>query len=262
MAGRGKLAVGCLWMVACRGSAADAGSTSAPLDLAGSSSSSSGSTVADGSSGNTGNTTVHSDLSAGDETAAPDLPPGAEIGPFQLTYYWVAAQADHPGRPTATLYDPRCEVLAMVSEDFADAIALEGTGRLDDGRLLNYDGPCRCPSSPCFFEADARHPWGYGVQNLALAPYRSVAVDTKVLSIGTPIWIAELDGVTMPGEAPWGGFVHDGCVVPMDVGGGIRGAHIDFFVGLRASYRSLDAALGLKAITVHDGGPRCARYSD
>ena len=39
----------------------------------------------------------------------------------------------------------------------------------------------------------------------------------------------------MPGRAPWGGFVHDGCVVADDTGGGIDGNRLDLFVGRKAT---------------------------
>lgn len=185
-------------------------------------------------------------------------PPGTALGSFHLTYYWIAYEGDHPDGAATPLHDDACDVLATVPADFADAISLEGTGRLLDGRLLNVSGSCGCPTSPCFMEADADHPWGYGVQNRALEPFRSVAVDRDVIEYGTGLYLAELDGVTMSGEAPWGQFVHDGCVVAADTGGGIIGEHVDFFVGLRQAYRDLDGELGLNDITVHDGGERCA----
>jgi 3D (Asp-Asp-Asp) domain-containing protein len=93
------------------------------------------------------------------------------------------------------------------------------------------------------------------VQNRALVPYRSIAVDTGVLTIGHRYYVEELDGVTMPGDP--GGFVHDGCVTADDVGGGISGMHIDWFVALKQSYLDLDGQLGLGHVTVHEGGARC-----
>ena len=188
--------------------------------------------------------------------------PGAVIGSFQLTYYWIASEEDHPGAATRTLYNPDCQPLANVSQSFEDALTLEGTGRLNDGRVLNYWNTCGCANSPCFFEVDAAHPWGHGVQNRALAPYRSLAVDTGVLSIGDAIYVAELDGVVMPGDSPWGNFVHDGCLVADDIGGAINGQHLDFFVGLRDSYLSINGELGLSSVTVHHPGDRCSGYAD
>jgi 3D (Asp-Asp-Asp) domain-containing protein len=196
----------------------------------------------------------------GDPIDASAADPGASLGAFQLTYYWVAYEADYAGAADTDLFDPDCGVLATVSADFADAIALEGTGRLIDGRLLNVAGACGCASSPCFAEADADHPWGYGVEDRALVPFRTVAVDADVIDYGTGLYIPALDDLTMPGDAPWGDFVHDGCVVAGDTGGAIVGMHIDFFVGIRDAYLTLDGELGLSEAEVRDGGERCADH--
>ncbi len=182
---------------------------------------------------------------------------GQARGTFDLTYYWVTAEVDYPGTPSEPLYDARCTVFATVTPEFARNLRLEGTGRLADGRVLNVAGACGCARSPCFVEVDGGHPWGIGVQNRPLAPYRSVAVDRSVVPYGTSLYVAELDGVPVPGDPPWGGFIHDGCVIAADTGGSIVGAHLDWFVGLRASYHTLDAALDRTTVTVADGGGRC-----
>jgi 3D (Asp-Asp-Asp) domain-containing protein len=194
----------------------------------------------------------------GDRADARTGDPGASLGSFELTYYWVAYEGDYGGAADSELYDPDCALLATVSAEFADAIALEGTGRLVDGRLLNVAGACGCASSPCFAEADADHPWGYGVEDRALVPFRSLAVDADLIAYGSGLYLPALDGLTMPGEAPWGAFVHDGCAVAADTGGAIVGMHIDTFVGLRDAYLALDGELGLAEAEVQDGGERCA----
>lgn len=204
-----------------------------------------------------GSSPVEVDAAADAPVDAPPPPPGALHGTFQLTYYWVTAEADYSGAADTTLYQPGCAALATVPAAFASSLDLEGTGRLRDGRVVNVDGACGCARSPCYAPVPVDHPWGTGVQNRPLAPYRSVAVDRTVIPYGTPLYVPELDGVTVPGDPPWGGFVHDGCVLAADTGGGIVGMHVDWFVGLKASYRTLDAALGLDTITVHDGGARC-----
>lgn len=194
----------------------------------------------------------------GGEVPAAAGEPGPAIGSFEFTYYWITDESAFGGSDTSKLYDDSCNVLATVPAGFADAIRLEGTGRLTDGRVLNYSGSCGCPSSPCYFEVDAAHPWGNGVQNRALAPFRSVAVDKSVVAYGSMLYIEELDGVTMPGEAPWGGFVHDGCVSADDTGSAIIGKHLDFFSARKADYLSLNGVLGVSHVTVRDGGARCA----
>jgi hypothetical protein len=42
-----------------------------------------------------------------------------------------------------------------------------------------------------------------------------------------------------------------------DSGGAIVGKHVDWFVGLKTSYFTLDGQLGLNDVTVHEGGTRC-----
>jgi len=84
-----------------------------------------------------------------------------------------------------------------------------------------------------------------------------VAVDGRRIAVGTVLYIPELDGMQMPGEKPWGDFVHDGCVVADDRGGGVRGKKIDLFVARRGYYRALYAAHKLTRITVHKGAAHC-----
>jgi len=220
--------------------------------------------VACGSSNATGSGGTAGTAGMGGSGAAPfdagpdaKAPPGALLGDFQLTYYWVTTEEEFSGTKDTDLHDSSCNLLATVTAEFADSLKLEGTGRLGDGRILNYDGSCSCPTSPCYLVADADHPWGYGVQNIALAPFRSFAVDKSVIPYQTPLYVPELDGVSMPGQSPWGGFVHDGCVHADDTGGAIIGQHVDWFVALKTHYQSLDGALGLSNVTVHEAGTRC-----
>jgi len=184
--------------------------------------------------------------------------PGASLGSFQLTYYWVTAEDDFTGTPDTNLYDTGCSVLDTVPAAFASSLDVEGTGRLADGRVINVSGACGCARTPCYEPVDAQHPWGYGVQGRALVPFRTVAVDSSVIPYGSGLYIEELDGVAMPGAAPWGDFVHDGCVVAGDTGGGIVGMHVDFFAAEKSAYVTLDGQLNLTHVTVHAGGARCA----
>jgi len=184
-------------------------------------------------------------------------PAGASLGLFDITYYWLALESDTSGPATTSLYDDQCSVLAIVNSEFAAALTLEGSGKLDDGRVLNYSGACGCPNSPCFFEVPPDKPWGVGTENRTLVPFRSVAVDRNVIAIGTWLYIGELDGLLMPDDPPTGGFVHDGCVVADDVGGAINDQRIDFFSGLRTSYVALISAFPGMNVDVRAAGQRC-----
>jgi 3D (Asp-Asp-Asp) domain-containing protein len=178
------------------------------------------------------------------------------VGTFDMSFYWVSMEADFDGPDDTDVYDKQCRAIATVPERFAKRMAVEGTGRLEDGRVLNTAGACEC-GGPCFFEVPKRRQWGVGVKNRALSPFRSIAVDKNVIPIGTKLYIAELDGLRMPGQAPWGGFVHDGCVVADDRGGAVKGNEIDFFAGFRSYYKVLQRKHRFDAVTAYDGGERC-----
>ena len=164
---------------------------------------------------------------------------------------------DGPGTPDTNVYDSGCNVLATVAAEFFASMSLEGTARLLDDRVLNYWGGCGCATSPCFSEVDAEHPWGSGSMSRPLIPFRSVAVDTNLIDIGTSLYVEELDGLFMPGDPPTGGFVHDGCVVADDTGGGINGTHIDFFAALRDYYLVIAGDVGSNSVQLHEGGTLC-----
>ncbi len=187
----------------------------------------------------------------------PDEP--RELGTFQLTYYWMAEARDH-GAATVPIYQRKsCNRLATVSKSFAHRLTLEGTGKLRDGRVVNTAGACHCDSSPCFFVVKKYKKWGVGVGKRPLVPYRSVAVDPGIVPVGTMLYIPQLDGLTMPGHAPYGGFVHDGCVRADDRGGNINGKQLDLFMGKRSHYRAFFHRNRLKTLTVLDGSHLCER---
>lgn len=155
-----------------------------------------------------------------------------------------------------------CQPLAEVTPRFAAAVRMQGTGRLRDGRLINVAGACRC-SGQCFHILPPGIKWGTGSSGLPLAPFRMVAVDPTLIPMGSLLYLPELDGLRMPGRAPAGGFIHDGCVVAADVGGAIKGRQLDLFVARRAYYEGL-ARRGSShgwatSVEVWDGSTRCKR---
>jgi 3D (Asp-Asp-Asp) domain-containing protein len=184
---------------------------------------------------------------------------GKAMGRFKLTYYWLPAESGGPRK--VQLYNKYCRPVARVSRAFERRLRLEGGGKLHDGRVLTYSGRCGCSHSPCFRVARRGHSWGTGVHERPLSPFRSVAVDPRRVPIGRSLYIPELDGMAMPGRPPWGGFVHDGCVVADDQGGGVRGRQLDLFTARKTHYSVLDRRHRLKKVTVFDGGERCRSLS-
>src|SRR5262249_3467791 len=148
-----------------------------------------------------------------------------------------------------------------VSKEFATQLAVQGTGKLHDGRVLNIWGACKCPHSPCFKVTGL--PWGTAGSGRGLQPFRTVAVDPKTIKLGSLLYVPLLEGRRSPGGAPWGGYIHDGCVVADDTGGNIRGNRLDLFVGRKGYYLGMSGSQGRHAwarhVPVFDGSGICER---
>jgi 3D (Asp-Asp-Asp) domain-containing protein len=166
-----------------------------------------------------------------------------------------------PPPDQVTLYTDECHAISDVSPEFASELALQGTGKLRDGRVLNISGHCRCGHSPCFNVT--ANQWGTAGTGRPLQPFRTVAVDPKVIKLGSLLYVPLLEGRTMPGRSPWGGYVHDGCVVADDTGGGIDGNQLDLFVGRKAYFLGLSGSEGshswARHVPVYDGAGICTR---
>lgn len=162
-----------------------------------------------------------------------------------------------------TLYSgaPDCEPIVETTREFAFELNIQGTGKLKDGRVLNVWGPCNCPTSPCWKVVQQQ--WGMGGAGRPLQPFRTVAVDPKLIKLGSLLYIPLLEGRTMPGRPPWGGFIHDGCVVADDTGGAIRDHQIDLFVGRKGWFLGMSGHPGPRSwarhIPVFDGSKVCER---
>ncbi len=160
-----------------------------------------------------------------------------------------------------TLFTDECHPIADVAPAFASELKIQGTGKLRDGRVLNISGNCRCETSPCY--SVTANQWGTAGTGRPLQPFRTVAVDPKVVKLGTLLYVPLLEGRTMPGRAPWGGYVHDGCVVADDTGGGIDGNQLDLFVGRKAYFLGLSGSEGshswARHVPVFDGSGICTR---
>ncbi len=205
------------------------------------------------------------------------------LGNFNITFYYVVGEDDvkpklpavavaNDNEPTAlaaiapsdqvTLYEPKaCTPIADVTPEFESQLILQGTGKLRNGRVVNIWGACSCPNKPCFKVTESK--WGTGGSGRPLEPFRTVAVDRKVVKLGSLLYIPVLEGRTMPGRPPHGGYVHDGCVVADDTGGGIDGHQLDLFVGRKSYYAAMSWRGGSHAwarhVPVYDGSKICQR---
>lgn len=206
----------------------------------------------------------------------PSIDETKPLGQFNMTFYYVIGEDEVKRKPVndnqtelasiddakVTLYEAgSCNEIAEVSPEFANQLAIQGTGKLNDGRVLNIWGRCACGHSPCF-KATANQ-WGTAGTNHPLQPFRTVAVDPRVVKLGSLLYVPLLEGRVMPGRPPWGGFVHDGCVVADDTGGHIDGNRLDLFVGRKAYFLGLSGSgsshMWARHVPVYDGSKLCER---
>jgi 3D (Asp-Asp-Asp) domain-containing protein len=146
------------------------------------------------------------------------------IGRFRNTFYYLAPEVDYDETlprdvPVRTLDGT---LLALVSKTYKRAMDIEGTGRLRDGRVINFAGVVEGEVR----YAETIHPFGRGVGNCPLTPLRSIAVDRGFVELGSVVYIQETDGKRLPD-----GTLHDGLWRAEDVGGAIKRDRIDLFVG-------------------------------
>jgi len=113
--------------------------------------------------------------------------------------------------------------------------AIEGTAIID-GVVYNYAGTNWRYFVKCSHRASGKVKWmrsgckyGKGNRSNCLVPFRSLATDQTKYPYGTKIFIPEAKGtkITFEGET----FEHDGVFYAHDVGGAIKGDHIDVYLG-------------------------------
>jgi 3D (Asp-Asp-Asp) domain-containing protein len=145
------------------------------------------------------------------------------LGKFRDTYYEVALEEDYPaGPPYANILAADGTPLVRVSVPFKHSLDIEGSGRLNDGRVLNFVS--RASDGPRYSFVKAEY--GYGVGNCELTPFHTAAVDPKRIPLGALIYIDETDGMILPD-----GTHHDGYWKAEDIGIAIQKDRIDLFVG-------------------------------
>jgi len=147
-------------------------------------------------------------------------------GKFRPTFYLIADENAKPYRKLpkeVPLLTPSGDTIAWVSRAFKRELDIEGTGRLSDGRLINFAG--RAPDG-IRYQVLTDAPFGLGVDNYRLIPYRTIAVDPTRILIGSVVFIPQAYGVRLPS-----GEIHDGFFLAHDIGGAIKGDRIDIFLG-------------------------------
>jgi 3D (Asp-Asp-Asp) domain-containing protein len=190
---------------------------------------------------------------------------GRVLGTFRNTYYDFPAENDFVGALTP-VFDTNCAVIAQVKTDFHDALCMQGSGVLSSGTPVSFARRgCECArvcpktgQKICYDALDRlRFPWGRGATGRAVTPLLTVAVDTDVVPLDTPLYIPEVEG--LPRELDGNGR-HDGCFIAQDRGLKVQGKHVDIFTGEPALTRLWNRLLPSNhGVTLVIDSPKCAR---
>jgi 3D (Asp-Asp-Asp) domain-containing protein len=151
---------------------------------------------------------------------------------FRNTYYYLVEETDYsPKDPRdQEVLDPFGNVIALVSAKFKKDLLMEGSGKLLDGRVINYHGKV----DETYRFHITTHPMGRGSGNCALVPFKSIAVDPSQIPIGSEVFIDQTVGMILPD-----GSIHDGVWYAYDTGGAILHDRVDIFVGVRRDAKAL-----------------------
>lgn len=146
----------------------------------------------------------------------PNAPTGRYLGRFKVTFYWVVDEADYSGPRTTELYDTHGKSLGKFPYAFVKAFKTESAAKLLDGRKISYLKLRNRAEVVDSFN-------GYG--GYKLAELRSIAVDPRLIPIGSRVYIPQASGVTVDGRTLSGVFYAH------DIGSAIKGKRIDVFIG-------------------------------
>lgn len=193
---------------------------------------------------------------------------GEVLGTFRNTYYDFPSEADYVGGDRREVFDASCRVISTVPKAFHDTLCVQGSGLLVDGSPVSFakrNCPCAhsCPATKqqiCFDTLDKKQfPWGRGALGKAITPLLTVAVDSDVIPLETPLYIPEYEG--LPVDASRQAY-HDGCFIAQDRGMSVKGKHVDIFTGEPALTRMWNRMVpSNKGVTVVKNSPKCARVT-
>ncbi len=153
------------------------------------------------------------------------------LGKFKITYYWVVDEKDYPKSRTIPLYTQDGALLGRFSPSFVKDFKTESAARLRDGTCISYlKRQNRVQVVKRFL--------GHG--GYTLTELKSIAVDPKVIPIGSMIYIPQAENVVVDGKRL------NGIFYAHDIGSAVDGKHIDIFIGKKSNMAAF-ASAGLKS---------------
>jgi len=155
------------------------------------------------------------------------VPQGRYLGRFKVTYYWAVDEAEYPTSRSSPIYLADGQLLGRFSTAFVKAFRVEAAACLKDGRRISYMKHANRAQVVNQF-------LGYGGHKLT--ELRSIAVDPRLIPLGSVVYIPQAENVSIDGQTLGGVFYAH------DVGTAIKGKHIDIFVGQKHNMDAFTSA--------------------
>jgi 3D (Asp-Asp-Asp) domain-containing protein len=148
------------------------------------------------------------------------IPSGKYLGRFKVTYYWAVEEAEYPAIKSQPVYLADGSLLGRFSSAFVKAFRTESAAKLRDGRCISYMKlRGRAEVVDRFL--------GYGGHKLT--ELKSIAVDPRLIPLGSIVYIPQAENVVVDGKPQSGVFYAH------DIGSAVKGKHVDVFVGRKAN---------------------------
>jgi 3D (Asp-Asp-Asp) domain-containing protein len=154
-------------------------------------------------------------------------PQGRYVGRFKVTYYWAVEEAEYPTSRSSPIYLADGQLLGRFSSAFVKAFRVEAAACLKDGRRISYLKKANRAKVVDKF---------LGCSGYTLAELKSIAVDPRLIPLGSIVYIPQAENVTVDGQTLGGVFYAH------DVGSAIKGKHIDIFVGQKKNMDAFTSA--------------------
>jgi 3D (Asp-Asp-Asp) domain-containing protein len=162
-----------------------------------------------------------------DWTATPGVSAGRYLGKFKVTYYWAVEESDYPQAQSSKIYLADGSLLGEFSSAFVRAFKIEAAAILRDGRQISYlKRANRVQVVDRFL--------GYGGNKLTAL--KSIAVDPRLVPLGSRLYIPQAENVAIDGQ------LHNGVFYAHDIGSAIKGKHIDVFLGRKGNMDAFTSA--------------------
>jgi 3D (Asp-Asp-Asp) domain-containing protein len=155
------------------------------------------------------------------------IPRGRYMGRFKVTYYWAVDEAEYPTSRSSPLYLADGQLLGRFSSAFVKAFRVEAAASLKDGRRISYLKRANRASVVDRFLGSGGH---------KLTELKSIAVDPRLIPLGSVVYIPQAENVSIAGQTLGGVFYAH------DVGSAIKGKHIDIFVGRKQNMDAFTSA--------------------